>query len=135
MEFSILPDGSKLSGFVTSEENQPPRDCGHCVFYKHDHCHHPVVMVDCEVPGDSGKPKPVQDDYCCNFFKSHGKTLVYALRHGTTQLNEDNKFRGWIDISLDDKGRTDAEAAAEFLKDKGIIAIRCSDLARAIETA
>lgn len=132
---SILPDGTKMSGYVSAEENQPPRECGHCVFYKADHCQHPVVMADPDVPGKAGQPKPVDDKNCCNFFKSAGKTLLFALRHGTTELNQDNKFRGWIDVSLDEKGRSDAEQAAEFLKDKGITMIYCSDLNRAVETA
>ena len=124
-----------MSGFVTSEENQPPRQCDHCVHYKADHCHHPVVMADPQVPGDENKPKPVEDDWCCNFFKSPGKTLLFALRHGTTELNEDGKFRGWINVPLDEKGRKDALEAAQFLKDKGITMVYCSDLDRACETA
>jgi broad specificity phosphatase PhoE len=134
-EFPIIADGTKLSGFVTAEENRPPRDCGHCVWEKHDTCTHPVVMVDCEVPGVAGEPKPIEHDWCCNFFRSPAKTLMYVLRHGTTQLNEDNKFRGWIDVPLDKKGKGDAKEAAEFLKDKGISAIYCSDMDRAWETA
>jgi probable phosphoglycerate mutase len=131
----ILTDGTKISGFVTAEQNQPPRQCDHCVWYKHDHCHNPLVMIDDAVPGDSGKPKPVNDDDCCNGFQSVGKVLVYALRHGTTELNTDNKFRGWVDVPLDEQGRKDAEEAAEFLEDKGITMIYCSDLIRAQETA
>lgn len=134
-EFSVLADGTKISGFVSGEENQPPRECHNCVWYKHDHCTHPVVMIDPEVPGKEGKPKPVGEDFCCNYFKSPGKTLVYCLRHGSTELNADGKFRGWIDVSLDPKGREDAKQAAEFLKGKGINRIYCSDLSRAMETA
>jgi len=124
-----------MSGFVSGESNQPPRECGHCVWYKADHCHHPVVQLDPEVPGEDGKPKPVRDEDCCNFYKSPGKTLLYCLRHGTTELNEENKFRGFLDVPLDDKGRADAKEAAEFLQDKGIVAIYSSDLERAMETA
>lgn len=130
-----LYDGTRLSGFVTAEENQPPRQCSNCIFYKHDHCEHPVVMIDCEVPGEHGKPKPVEDDDCCNGFQSPGKTLLYGLRHGTTEANEEGLHRGWAEIPLDDKGRNEAEEACEFLADKGIMAIYCSDLERAVETA
>jgi hypothetical protein len=133
--FNILPEGSKLSGFVTSEENQPPRQCGSCVWYKHDACHHPVVMIDPEVPGEDNQPKPVQDDWCCNFFQSPGKTLIFGLRHGTTEMNEQGLHRGWSNVPLDEQGRSDANEALEFLKDKGIMKIVCSDLDRSMETA
>jgi len=61
--------------------------------------------------------------------------LLYALRHGTTQLNEDNKFRGWVNVTLDASGQKDARVAGAFLQDRGIKAIYCSDLERAVETA
>ena len=64
-----------------------------------------------------------------------GVIIAYALRHGTTELNQDNKFRGWADVPLDDKGRADAAQAAEFLKDSGIKHIFHSDLSRAVDTA
>lgn len=133
--FDILADGTAMAGFVTSEENQPPRECHNCIHYSHDTCTHPVVMDDPEVPGTPGEPKPVGDHDCCNFFKSPGKTLIYILRHGTTELNQDNKFRGWIDVPLDEKGRQDAREAADFLRDKGISCVYCSDMGRASETA
>lgn len=61
--------------------------------------------------------------------------LLYALRHGSTQLNEANKFRGWVDVPLDKNGEKDAAAAGVFLKDSGVKSIFCSDLERACETA
>lgn len=128
-------DGTKLSGFVAAKENRLPRKCGNCIWYKHDHCHHPIVQIDPCVPGVYGKPKPITDDDCCNFFQSPKKTLVYMLRHGTTDLNAGNKFRGWLNVDLDPKGRNDAKQAAEFLKGKGIQEIFCSDLKRAVETS
>lgn len=131
----IAPDGTKLSGFVREGENQPPRECHNCIFYKHDKCQHPVVMIDEGVLGEHGKPKPVNDGDCCNFFMSQGKILMYALRHGETKLNAENKFRGWVETALDEQGIKDAGEAAEFLKDKGIHMIYSSDLRRAVQTA
>ena len=64
-----------------------------------------------------------------------GTPVMYALRHGSTTLNEDNKFRGWLNPDLDNQGIADARDAAKFLKDKGIKRIFCSDLSRARETA
>jgi len=68
-------------------------------------------------------------------YAPNGVVIMYALRHGSTKLNEDNKFRGWADPELDDNGQKDAEEAGTFLKGKGIKAIYCSDLKRATETA
>jgi broad specificity phosphatase PhoE len=68
--------------------------------------------------------------------RSAGSTIIaYALRHGTTELNQDNCFRGWADVPLDDQGRKDAAVAADYLKDKGIKHVFHSDLSRAVETA
>jgi broad specificity phosphatase PhoE len=61
--------------------------------------------------------------------------LLYVLRHGSTQLNTEGKFRGWIDVSLDDAGRKQAEEAGKWLKDKGIGLIVSSPLKRSRETA
>src|SRR5208337_2441790 len=68
-------------------------------------------------------------------YDTNGTVIMYALRHGSTELNEDNKFRGWANPPLDAKGKKDAATAATFLKGKGIKAIYCSDLARSVETA
>jgi len=127
--------GTKMSGFVSAEENMPPRECHNCIWYKHDLCHHPIVQIDPDVPGEQGKPKPVEDEWCCNFFRSQGRTLFYVVRHGETELNAGNKFRGWTDVPLDENGIKQAKDAAEFLKGKGIRMVYCSDLVRAKETA
>ena len=131
----ISAQGTKLTGFVSAEENMPPRECRACIFYKHDTCHHPLVQIDPDVPGEHGKPKPVEDEWCCNFFRSQGRTLFYVVRHGETELNAENAYRGWADVPLDENGRKQAKEAAEYLKGKGIRMVYCSDLVRAKETA
>jgi len=132
-EFKILKEGTRLSGLVTDTENQPPRECHNCVYYKHDTCRHPVVMVDPEVNGVSGKPKPVGDHWCCDFFTSPGRILLFCLRHG--EDDGDELIGGWNDDPLDEKGISDAKEAAKFLEDKGIKKIVCSDMKRTEETA
>lgn len=131
----MAPDGSALSGFVRAHKNRPPRQCDHCIWYSEDHCHHPVVMVDPEVHGESGQPKEVDDLDCCNFFRSRQSVLIYMVRHGDTVLNDEGAFRGWMDVDLNDEGRKQAKKAGKWLKDKGIKAILCSPLKRAVETA
>lgn len=69
-------DGTKLSGYVTAEENRPPRECGNCKWYgmvEQDHCSHPLVMIDPEVHGEHGKPKEVGEDDCCDNFQNRTK--------------------------------------------------------------
>ncbi len=46
------------------------------------------------------------------------KKLV-LLRHGESQWNRENRFTGWVDIDLSDKGREEARAAGKLLKDGG----------------
>jgi 2,3-bisphosphoglycerate-dependent phosphoglycerate mutase len=45
-------------------------------------------------------------------------TLV-LLRHGESTWNKENRFTGWTDVDLSDRGRTEAEAAGALLKAEG----------------
>jgi probable phosphoglycerate mutase len=63
--------------------------------------------------------------------------MVYIQRHGTTEANQDDEFRGWEDFELEDKGINEAHEAAEWylahgVKPKRIIS---SPLVRALKTA
>lgn len=60
---------------------------------------------------------------------------VYLIRHGRTQWNKEEVFRGQADIPLDDWGRKQAAAVGEALKGKGIEIVITSPLGRAVETA
>ena len=44
---------------------------------------------------------------------------VVLLRHGESQWNKENRFTGWTDVDLSDKGRNEARAAGELLKAEG----------------
>ena len=46
-------------------------------------------------------------------------TLV-LLRHGESQWNQENRFTGWVDVPLSDKGREEARQAGEKLKAAGL---------------
>jgi len=65
------------------------------------------------------------------------KLIAIVQRHGSTVLNEDNKFRARLDPPLDDKGKKQAEEAAENLKSKDVELKRIisSPLLRAVQTA
>ena len=62
-------------------------------------------------------------------------TLV-LLRHGQSQWNLENRFTGWWDVDLSDKGIDEARAAGKLLRDKGVDFDCCftSVLTRAIRT-
>ncbi|MEJ2047255.1 MAG: 2,3-bisphosphoglycerate-dependent phosphoglycerate mutase, partial [Dehalococcoidia bacterium] len=61
---------------------------------------------------------------------------LVLLRHGESVWNLEDKFTGWTDIDLSDKGIAEAREAAKMLKEKGYffdVAIT-SVLKRAIRT-
>jgi 2,3-bisphosphoglycerate-dependent phosphoglycerate mutase len=62
-------------------------------------------------------------------------TLV-LLRHGQSQWNLENRFTGWWDVDLSDRGIAEARAAGALLRDKGLDFDLCftSVLTRAIRT-
>lgn len=45
------------------------------------------------------------------------KPVLYYIRHGETDWNAEGRFQGSKDIPLNDKGRTQASAAGEILRD------------------
>jgi 2,3-bisphosphoglycerate-dependent phosphoglycerate mutase len=45
-------------------------------------------------------------------------TLV-LLRHGESTWNKENRFTGWTDVDLSERGREEAKAAGQLLKDGG----------------
>ena len=58
------------------------------------------------------------------------------VRHGQSQWNLENRFTGWVDVPLTDKGLAEASRAGELLRETGI-RFDCaftSDLQRAQET-
>jgi len=52
---------------------------------------------------------------------------LVLIRHGESTWNKENRFTGWTDVELSDKGRTEAKAAGELLKKEGF----CFDVAYA----
>jgi broad specificity phosphatase PhoE len=62
-------------------------------------------------------------------------TRIYLVRHGTTQWNREEIFRGRVECPLNDTGQAEARAAAAFFQGIRIDGIYSSPLARAAETA
>lgn len=62
-------------------------------------------------------------------------TLV-LLRHGESTWNQENRFTGWTDVELSDRGREEAREAGRLLKEGGYVfdVAFTSVLKRAIDT-
>lgn len=43
-------------------------------------------------------------------------TKLVLIRHGESQWNNENRFTGWTDVDLSEKGRTEAKQAGQVLK-------------------
>ena len=62
-------------------------------------------------------------------------THVLLIRHGQSEGNAERRFGGHTATPLSPRGRKQAQATAQALKDDSLTAIYSSDLARAVETA
>lgn len=61
--------------------------------------------------------------------------MLYIMRHGKTDWNEQHKLQGRTDVPLNADGRKMAENARELYKDINFDICYCSPLSRARETA
>ncbi len=59
---------------------------------------------------------------------------VYIIRHGETEYNAARKAQGWCDVKLTEKGREQAKALGEHIKDIKFDRIISSDLVRTKQT-
>ena len=62
-------------------------------------------------------------------------TKLILIRHGQSIWNAENRFTGWTDVELSDKGIKEAEDAGRELKDVKFDVIHTSNLIRAKRTA
>jgi len=46
---------------------------------------------------------------------------IVLLRHGESIWNKENRFTGWTDVDLTDKGREEAAEAGKALKKVGFV--------------
>jgi broad specificity phosphatase PhoE len=63
--------------------------------------------------------------------------MAYGVRHGTTEANVNDEFRGWEDFELEEQGINEAHEAAEWFVTHGVKPTRIisSPLSRALATA
>lgn len=61
---------------------------------------------------------------------------LVLIRHGESQWNQENRFTGWVDVELSEKGRAEALKGGRALKEKGFFfdIAYTSVLRRAIHT-
>ncbi len=61
---------------------------------------------------------------------------LVLIRHGQSQWNLENRFTGWWDVDITEKGAEEARAAGRLMRDKGLEFDRCftSLQTRAIKT-
>ena len=60
---------------------------------------------------------------------------LFLVVHGETGWESKGRIQGWLDMPLNEKGRSQAEELAEDIKGKGIKVIYSSPLSRAYDTA
>jgi len=62
--------------------------------------------------------------------------IVILLRHGESVWNKENRFTGWTDVGLTEKGVEEAKQAGELMRDAGFVfdLAHTSVLKRAIKT-
>jgi 2,3-bisphosphoglycerate-dependent phosphoglycerate mutase len=60
--------------------------------------------------------------------------ILILVRHGQSQWNLENRFTGWIDVPLTDRGRQEARQGAAFIRHLRIDRAFTSALSRAQET-
>ena len=47
-------------------------------------------------------------------------SILVLIRHGQSQWNLENRFTGWVDVPLTEKGREEAHRAGRKLHETGI---------------
>ena len=62
-------------------------------------------------------------------------TEIVLVRHGETEWNVEEIFRGRIDVELNETGIKQAQLLAEYLRDVNVEAVYSSPLRRALRTA
>ncbi|MGJ3238269.1 MAG: histidine phosphatase family protein [Anaerolineae bacterium] len=64
-----------------------------------------------------------------------GVQQIFIVRHGETDYNVHHRWQGHLDVPLNDTGKKQAQALADYFTDQPIDTIISSDLKRAADTA
>lgn len=79
-------------------------------------------------PGEEAKAETLEES-------GEEMTRIYLVRHGTTEWNREEVFRGRVDCPLNETGKAEARATASYFQGIPIDSVFSSPLARAVETA
>lgn len=60
---------------------------------------------------------------------------VIFIRPGETDWNRQGRYQGWVSVPLNEHGRKQVMALANFIRNIGVTALYSSDLKRAVDTA
>ena len=50
---------------------------------------------------------------------------LVLVRHGQSEWNLENRFTGWVDVELTEKGKSEAEKSGLLIKEKRKIILLC----------
>ena len=45
-------------------------------------------------------------------------SYLILVRHGQSKWNQENRFTGWVDVDLTEKGQLEAKKAGDLIKEK-----------------
>lgn len=82
-----------------------------------------------------GRQEPDEEPVVPETETEESQYSLYAMRHGETELNRDDRMRGRSDSNLDEKGERQVGRAAEWMKNKNIELIVSSPVERSLESA
>ncbi len=62
----------------------------------------------------------MKSEICNVKFSTYNKNMhkLVLIRHGESVWNKENRFTGWKDVDLSEKGRVEAKSAGELLRDE-----------------
>lgn len=77
-----------------------------------------VAFLQCAVAFTASRSPIRTSRFSLNMVQKEAFQLV-LLRHGESSWNKENKFTGWYDCPLSEKGHAEAAAAGALLKEEG----------------
>lgn len=77
-----------------------------------------VALLQCTIAFTASRSPIRVSRFSLNMVQKEAFQLV-LLRHGESSWNKENKFTGWYDCPLSEKGHAEAAAAGALLKEEG----------------
>ena len=85
-------------------------------------------------PAPSGFPSEILKGGGASGYAPAGTSVIFLVRHGRTDANDQNLVQGWTQTPLNAAGQAQAAATAEALKEVRFSSVLTSDLPRAVQT-